>query len=44
MATVTDSPLDKKVEMTHWEKVRGSIYSYLGIGAHCAVRKTGANV
>lgn len=21
MATVTDSPLDKKVEMTHWEKV-----------------------
>lgn len=22
MATITDSPLDKKVEMTHWEKVR----------------------
>ena len=31
MATVTDSPLDKKVEMTHWEKVRGSIHSNLGI-------------
>lgn len=28
MATVTDSPLDKKVEMTHWEKVRESTHSY----------------
>ena len=31
MATVTDSPLDKKVEMTHWEKVSDSTDSYLGI-------------
>ena len=25
MATVTDDPLDKKVEMTTWEKVGGPI-------------------
>ena len=37
MATVTDSPLDKKVEMTHWEKVRKSIHGYLRRAAYCAV-------
>ena len=26
MATVTDDPLDKKVEMTNWEQVRSKYY------------------
>lgn len=26
MATVTDDPLDKKVEMTNWEQVRSIYY------------------
>lgn len=28
MATVADSPLDKKVEMTNWEKVCGDIFFF----------------
>lgn len=36
MATVSDDPLDKKVEMTNWEKVR---YDHLPTQA-CTKRRT----
>ena len=39
MATVTDDPLDKKVEMTNWEQVR-SIY-YITDRARNLILRTG---